>query len=239
MADSNNNEQYQTYNQYNNGDAYNAGYAQNQNNAYNTGYVQQQNDAYNAGYVQNENSAYNNGYGQMTNQQYMNSQASGDVFDDVFVDKTEVTVATLGNGFVLNMISGEGLKKEQAVLSDKRLYYNHKKGVIDTTSTRECVNIADITGTKITDNRQFSLVIIAIMFFLFGISFLTTGVTAGFWMFFVITIVFLLVYFFSRKKYLCIEYAGGCIRLSVKKYGMDNIIAFQKSIYKMKDSMGK
>ena len=64
---------------------------------------------------------------------------------------------------VLNLISGEGLKNEQAVLTDERLYYNHREGLINRISTREIVDAADITGTKITDNKPYSILIVAIL----------------------------------------------------------------------------
>lgn len=139
--------------------------------------------------------------------------------------------------------SGEGLKKEQAVLSDKRLYYNHRKGIVDTTATRECVNVADITGTKITDNKQISLLIFAGLLFVIGliISATSSGFGGGVWFGYLagIAIVLVIVFFVTWNKYLDIEYPGGRIRLKVKKYGMKNIIAFQKSIYRVKDAQMK
>ena len=54
-----------------------------------------------------------------------------------------------------------------------------------------------------------------------------------------IIIVLVIVFFVTWNKYLDIEYPGGRIRLKVKKYGMKNIIAFQKSIYRVKDAQMK
>lgn len=136
---------------------------------------------------------------------------------------------------VLNLISGEGLKNEQAVLTDKRLYYNHREGLINRISTREIVDAADITGTKITDNKPYSILIVAILILIGSIigassaddgSILASGI--------IVAIIFLITFLVLIKKWLVIEYAGGRIRLSVKKYGMNNIIAFQKAIYRVK-----
>ena len=136
---------------------------------------------------------------------------------------------------VLNLISGEGLKNEQAVLTDKRLYYNHREGLINRISTREIVDAADITGTKITDNKPYSILIVAILILIGSIigassaddgSILASGI--------IVAIIFLITFLVLIKKWLLIEYAGGRIRLSVKKYGMNNIIAFQKAIYRVK-----
>lgn len=172
---------------------------------------------------------------------YTSAQISGDVFDDVFVERSEVTVATIGNGLVLNVISGEGLKKEQAVLSDKRLYYNHRKGIIDTTSTRECVNVSEITGTKITDNKRISLLILAGIFFIAGliIDASAGGDGGGFLGGIILAVINIITFFVTWNKYLDIEYPGGRIRMKVKKYNMANIIAFQKSIYRVKDAQMK
>ena len=131
--------------------------------------------------------------------------------------------------------SGEGLKNEQAVLTDKRLYYNHREGLINRISTREIVDAADITGTKITDNKPYSILIVAILILIGSIigassaddgSILASGI--------IVAIIFLITFLVLIKKWLVIEYAGGRIRLSVKKYGMNNIIAFQKAIYRVK-----
>ena len=136
---------------------------------------------------------------------------------------------------ILNLISGEGLKNEQAVLTDKRLYYNHREGLINRISTREIVDAADITGTKITDNKPYSILIVAILILIGSIigassaddgSILASGI--------IVAIIFLITFLVLIKKWLVIEYAGGRIRLSVKKYGMNNIIAFQKAIYRVK-----
>lgn len=136
---------------------------------------------------------------------------------------------------VLNLISGEGLKNEQAVLTDERLYYNHREGLINRISTREIVDAADITGTKITDNKPYSILIVAILILIGSIigassaddgSILASGI--------IVAIIFLITFLVLIKKWLVIEYAGGRIRLSVKKYGMNNIIAFQKAIYRVK-----
>ena len=206
-------------------------------NAQNNAYYQQ-----NAYYNNAQANPYNTNYYTQTSQQttssennYYNSQVSGDVFDEGFVEKGETPVATLSNGMVLNLISGEGLKNEQAVLTDERLYYNHREGLINRISTREIVDAADITGTKITDNKPYSILIVAILILIGSIigassaddgSILASGI--------IVAIIFLITFLVLIKKWLVIEYAGGRIRLSVKKYGMNNIIAFQKAIYRVK-----
>ena len=171
------------------------------------------------------------------NNNYYDNQVSGDVFDEVFVEKDERPVATLSNGLVLNLLSGEGLRNEQAVLTDKRLYYNHREGLINRISTREIINTDDITGTKITDNKPYSLLIWAALIFIGTLitsiqSDDSTAIVCGS----IVAIVMVILFLVLIQKWLLVEYAGGRIRLSVKKYGMNNIIAFQKAIYRVKAS---
>ena len=52
----------------------------------------------------------------------------------------------------------------------------------------------------------------------------------------IVAIVMVILFLVLIQKWLLVEYAGGRIRLSVKKYGMNNIIAFQKAIYRVKAS---
>lgn len=209
-----------------------------QNSAYNNAYYQ------NAYYNNAQANPYNTNYYTQATQQpagannnYYDNQVSGDVFDEVFVEKDEKPVATLSNGLVLNLLSGEGLRNEQAVLTDKRLYYNHREGLINRISTREIINADDITGTKITDNKPYSLLIWAALIFIGTLitsiqSDDSTAIVFG-----IITAIVIVILFLALiKKWLLIEYAGGRIRLSVKKYGMNNIIAFQKAIYRVKGS---
>ena len=143
-----------------------------------------------------------------------------------FVSADEVVVATLSNGFVDNIITGEGFKHETAVVTNKRLYYNYKRGVINRVRTREIIDIQDITGTKILSVNYLFILIIAGIYFFFLL--LVLGM---------VTFVFVLVvaYFVSLKKHLRIEYAGGSISFSVRGYRMSNIQAFQKAIYIAKD----
>lgn len=155
----------------------------------------------------------------------------------LFVDASEVTVATLTNGMVLNFISGEGLRKEDAILTDKRMYYNHTDGLINLRTTEEKVNLRDITGTKIHDWNPRGILIIAALFILIGLYCVVEGMGGGFFFGLLMALVFGVVYLILKKKFLRIEYAGGHIDFSVKKYSMANIREFQRCIHAMKDTM--
>lgn len=151
-----------------------------------------------------------------------------------FVNADEYVIATLENGIAMNLISGEGFKKEDAILTNRRLYYNHKDGIINVRRCEEKVNVKDITGTKITSFSPFGFLITSIISLLLS---LLTSFELPDLMYYAIplAIVFFILFFSLKKKFLRIEYAGGSINFSVKKYGMQNIQAFQKSIHSVKD----
>lgn len=150
------------------------------------------------------------------------------------VSADETPIVSLQNGYIDNIISGEGLKREDAVITDRRLYYNHSTGILTKTVKEEKVNIEDITGTKILSIRPIFLLILAGLQVLSGIFVMGNSEEAGISLF-VCALVFAIVYIFALKKYLRIEYAGGHIDFSLRKYNMDNIRYFQKALHYMKD----
>ena len=154
-----------------------------------------------------------------------------------FVNADEYTIATLKNGIAMNIISGEGFKNEDAILTNRRLYYNHKDGIINVRKCEEKIDVKDITGTKIVTFSPYGMLILSILMFLVGIA-ISGGVVSIISFTFVFLSIILIVVFVSlEKKYLKIEYAGGAIHFSVKKYGMQNIQLFQKCIHAVKDSI--
>ena len=77
----------------------------------------------------------------------------------------EYVVATLSNGVVRNLMTGDGVMSESIFVTNRRLYYNYNSGIFTKDRVSERVDIKDITGTKV---RAFSpnllLVIAAIIF---------------------------------------------------------------------------
>ena len=162
----------------------------------------------------------------MTSQNYVSSTGA-----QGFVNSSEGGSFSLKNGRMMNVVSGEGFVKEDAILTNRRLYYSAKFGLIDTHSTEEVVDINDITGTKITDYKPFSFFIYAAIAIIVGIvadQFLAFSLTAA---------IFVILFFVLKKSHLRIEYAGGNINFSVKKYGLKNVRAFQRQIYIEKEKI--
>lgn len=151
-----------------------------------------------------------------------------------FVDPSEKAICSLKNGYGLNLIAGEGWKSEDSVITDKRLYYYGDQGIISKVKQEEIVDLEDITGVSITYFRPW-------FFIFFGIVSLIAGIAVREMM---VRVIFLLSGLFLfllfavlSKSFLRIEYAGGSIRFSVKKYGLNNVRVFQRCIFARKDQM--
>ena len=63
---------------------------------------------------------------------------------NIIIDKNERLVFSLKNGNLQNIISGEGVKNETALITDKRLYYSNKTGIVNIVSHEEKVDLEDI-----------------------------------------------------------------------------------------------
>ncbi|MBQ3979832.1 MAG: hypothetical protein II634_03455, partial [Lachnospiraceae bacterium] len=66
-----------------------------------------------------------------------------------FVQENEKAIADLKNGYLNNVLSGEGILKENAVVTNKRLYYDNRRGLLWRVEERDRINIEDITAVKI------------------------------------------------------------------------------------------
>lgn len=156
--------------------------------------------------------------------------------DQVLVDKDEQVMATLKNGMALNYISGEGLRRERAFVTNKRLYYYYKQGVVNITNVEDKIDVEDITGTKICSIAHYGLLILAALFALAGII-LAIAFEEGEAIvpFLVPVVAFVVSFFLTKKRHMFVEYAGGSIRFSVKGYSMKNVRDFQNMIFKVKD----
>lgn len=170
-------------------------------------------------------------------QQYSAPPENDSVFSgSPFVDPGEQVVATLENGFTANLLSGEGFLKEDAYVTNKRIYYNASHGILNKTKTRNIIDLTEVTGTKLVDVKHYgflvlaALCVLAMLFVRFAAISLSSLTTA---------LVFVALFFITNKKHLRIEYAGGFIYFSVRKYSMNNVIDFQKAIYQQKDALNR
>lgn len=149
---------------------------------------------------------------------------------DGFVDSDEVPLYSLSNGTLGHLVTGRGWAKDDAILTNKRLYYSYTTGVLNKYSTEEIVNLNDITGSKINNYNPLIPLIFSIITFVVSLILLRESSEMAF-IGFGIAVFCLIFYLVRRTSVLSIEYAGGYIEFSVKNYGLKNIRIFQKCIY--------
>ena len=155
-----------------------------------------------------------------------------------FVSEDEKPIYSLKNGFSLNLLSGEGWKSEDAVITNKRIYYNDKVGIINASTEENIIDIEDVTCAKFINYNPIGWIALAILSLcigcymaLFETSYIFFGAIAA--------IVFASVYASLRKAFFAIYFAGGNIKFSVKKYGVKNIREFQRCIFTVKEKAKK
>ena len=136
------------------------------------------------------------------------------------------------NGYGLNLVAGEGWKSEDSVITNKRLYYYGDQGVISKVKQEEIVNIEDITGVSIVYFRPWIFVILGALSAMIGLA---TIKSVGGIICLIFGVFLLLMFVLLCKSFLKIEYAGGSIHFSVKKYGLDKVRIFQRCIFSLKD----
>lgn len=168
-----------------------------------------------------------------------NAKPSPVAFNGVtFISADEHEISRLSNSAVTNLMSGEGFKVEGAVLTNKRMYYNHKSGIINVRTQEEIVDVKDITGTKIANFNPLAFLIFAVLAIIICIIgaisegegvMILAGILAA--------AVLVGIYLITKKSHLRIEYAGGAIYFSVKKYGKENVLRFQKQIHAAKEAL--
>ncbi|MBR6366034.1 MAG: zinc ribbon domain-containing protein [Lachnospiraceae bacterium] len=149
-----------------------------------------------------------------------------------FVDPSERAICSLKNGYGLNLVAGEGWKSEDSVITNKRLYYYGDQGVISKVKQEEIVNIEDITGVSIVYFRPWIFVILGALSAMIGLA---TIKSVGGIICLIFGVFLLLMFVLLCKSFLKIEYAGGSIHFSVKKYGLDKVRIFQRCIFSLKD----
>ena len=148
----------------------------------------------------------------------------------------EYVVATLSNGVVRNLMTGDGVMSESIFVTNRRLYYNYNSGIFTKNRASDRVDIKDITGTKVNDfspNLLLVLAVIAIIgaMFLGGLGVIIIGIG--------VAAVFFIIWAASRKQELLIQYAGGHIAMNVQGYSRKQVMKFQSIIHALKDQVEK
>ena len=169
--------------------------------------------------------------------------------DAWLVDPHEKIKFSLKNGYLVNVISNEGFISEDAVITDKRLYYNITSMGLVKYRTEMKIDLEDITATTITDSNPVILLVLGALLGIAGVIGSISDAPIGLWIGFLVGALVLVAYWYMlRKTYFKIEYAGGSanglqpsgsLYFSVKKYGMDAVRNFQRELHLAKSDLNK
>lgn len=151
------------------------------------------------------------------------------MYNDILVDSSEEVIATLGDGFLRSFIAGNGVRRCESLLTNKRVYL---KGMmleagdskLVKKNIEKTIDLEDITGTGFvySSNGTWKLVL--------AIIFIIT----------VIPPIFLYIsYIKDRENLFFIEYAGGRVMFEISMYGIDVARNYDKQIRRAKDALKK
>ena len=167
--------------------------------------------------------------------------------DAWLVDPNEKIRYSLKNGYLINAISNEGFISEDAVITDKRIYYNITSMGLVKYRTEMKIDLQDITATTITDSNPVILLVLGALLGIAGVIGSISDAPIGLWVGFLVGALVLVAYWYMlRKTYFKIEYAGGssngfqnsgALYFSVKKYGMDAVRNFQRELHLAKSQL--
>lgn len=164
---------------------------------------------------------------------------------EIFIDPDEKFIAKMGNGFLVNVLSGQKLRKTAGILSDKRVYFKGKmfsldKGKFTSNTCFQTINADEITGTGFV-YQTVSLVslIVELAILLFITIFLlatTRHMEATFIFLFLLAAgLSFLAYFLFKKVFFFVEYPGGRVMFDATRVGIKEVQAFQKKLCRVSD----
>ncbi len=170
------------------------------------------------------------------------------------IDPDEEMRYSLTNGYLINMISKDTMLKEDAVVTNKRLYLcNTTYAGINKKRTELKLDLKDITATRIDNVSRPWLMILTVVALIIGIIMTFAGYTnmsnrhysgtdastvflVGCALI-VISIILFISYLTIRDTLFTIQYSGcgsSGIVFNTKKYGLAKVREFQREIHMAK-----
>lgn len=162
----------------------------------------------------------------------------------ILVDQSEQIVASIGNNYLQNFLTGGNVEQGVGLLTQKRFYFKGKNytgsGKDMKSSTQEgVVSIDDISFTSFIYTRHTGFLLFAILLTLAAVVcavaiYGSAGVmTAG--VVLVAALLFYVKYFTSRQTLFVISFPGGGFGFDVKYYPIADIRDFQRQLHLLKD----
>lgn len=187
----------------------------------------------------------------VTSKSYANAQESVNSKVDkraknLFVDNDETSIATLGSGYLQNIVTKGGLSSIKAVLTQKRVYLSGKcfertGKVWSKRKISRIIEVDDITGTGFEYVANIALIAIAIFILIASVIATIIGIAVMeeegllFLLCAALSIPFFIIYTIKRKTIFQIEYAGGKIGFDVKWLSANDSVYFQRQIHLIKE----
>lgn len=157
------------------------------------------------------------------------------IFEDFWVDDDEKEISVLGTDRVLNYFTGNGILKNRAVLTNKRLYVNEHHGILSYTYKRYIIELDEITGTGIIKRNPIWSLVMAGIWTILGI---VLAAASNMFFLFLICFAIALGQVFTYLKlwgsWFVIYYAGGGIKFGMKNYSLYQTVEFQRAICELK-----
>lgn len=162
----------------------------------------------------------------------------------ILVDQSESIVATIGNNYLQNFLTGGKVERGVGLLTQKRFYFKGQNytgsGKDMKSSTQEgVVSIDDISFTNFIYTRHAGFLLFAVLLtiaavipavFIHGSGGATTASIV-----LVAALLFYVKYFTSRQTLFVISFPGGGFGFDVKYYPIADIRDFQRQLHLLKD----
>ena len=175
------------------------------------------------------------------------------------VDTDEQLRYSLKNGYISNVLFSDNLSREDVLITDKRLYFNHTLfNFLSKKRIEARVDLEDISCSTIEHNNPWNWFVLALLSFITLVVMIvlfmsdivrfddaTNGATMAI-IPFALTIVFIFVWYYKKNTFLTIEYGSGCgkgmdttgiIRIPVRIYDLERVREFQRALYLAKDEL--
>ncbi len=173
---------------------------------------------------------------------YQKEQSEQKNISNLIVDPQEQQIAVIGSSCLDSLLRGGGLSKGFGILTDKRFYFKGKcftktvsgRVKIDQEYT---VDLENITASGFVYIQRYWLLVLAALDLIVGIVCLfdrykraasALGIVA--------CLVFVLIYFLTKRVYYDVYFEGGVVSVDVSKYGgIKEVREFNKSLRMAKD----
>lgn len=172
-----------------------------------------------------------------TSQQEATSQKAEEqevYWDGRFLDPSEREIATLGVGYVQNILTGTKVGQSSAILTEKRLYYT---GVLFTgagqVSGKHIVPVGDISMTSFIHKNNIWLKWFGVILGIVGISILSKGPLGL--LLILVGVACIIKGFLGKATIFEVSFPGGRFRFNINWYSLGDVENFQRQIHVQKD----